>query len=256
MDYRRLGSDCMEPVTAMTLYAAAIAAVELTDHGDIIDTLKSKLKSYRQEQKQFTQFREPTSHELVIGYNPFSYDTLPIYADMKKNPHMLVCGLSQQGKSSMVEYALRGRQSILLNAPQDSFTSLDPIERIEDYDEMILILNELIKAGRSNEPIYVVVDEMLQLVMDGKKQITELMTKLLAKAAHNNIYVIGITQSAEKEVVKCKHLFNTRVCFRVVDDSSYKVVLGYSPEEQILMPRYFHYLTDHKGVGCTYELSL
>lgn len=247
----------MEPVTAVTLaYAATFAATELTNHGDVIDKLKDKLRSYRKEQTEIIQFREPSNNELVIGYNPFSVDSLPIYVDMNKNPHMLVCGLSQQGKSCMVEYALRGRQSILLNAPDDSFKSLDPIERIEKYDEMVLILNELIKAGRSEEPIYVVIDEMLQLVIDGKKQVTELITKLLAKAAHSNIYVIGITQSAEKEIVKCKHLFNTRVCFRVIDDSSYKVVLGYTPEEQILLPRYFYYITDHKGVGCTYELPL
>ena len=156
----------------------------------------------------------------------------------------------------MVEYALRGRQSIILNAMPDNFQSIEPIERITEYDEMIYILGELIKSRKLKEPLYVVIDEMLQLVIDGKKQVTELITKLLAKAAHNNIFVIGITQSAEKEVVKCKHLFNTRVCFRVVDDSSYKVVLGYSPDEQILLPRHFYYVTDRKGVGCTYDLSL
>ena len=31
---------------------------------------------------------------------------------------------------------------------------------------------------------------------------------------------------------------------------------GYSPEEQILLPRHFYYVTDRKGVGCTYDLSL
>ena len=247
----------MEPtsVIAMT-YAGAFLASELITHGDVVDSIKDKLRIYRKEKNEISNFREPLSNELVIGYNPFSYDRVPIIADMYKNPHMLVSGLSQQGKSSMVEYALRGKQSIILNSIQDNFSSIEPIDIITDYEEMIYVLGELIKSGRSKEPLYVVIDEMLQLVIDGKKQVTELITKLLAKAAHNNIFVIGITQSAEKEVVKCKHLFNTRVCFRVVDDSSYKVVLGYTPEEQILMPRYFYYLTDHKGVGCTYDLSL
>ena len=225
---------------------------EILRSEDAVDFIKSKLRMYRKDKL----LREPLPNELVIGYDPFSYEMTPIIADMYKNPHMLVSGLSQQGKTSMVEYALRGRQSIILNAMPDNFQSIEPIERITEYDEMIYILGELIKSRKLKEPLYVVIDEMLQLVIDGKKQVTELITKLLAKAAHNNIFVIGITQSAEKEVVKCKHLFNTRECFRVVDDSSYKVVLGYSPEEQILLPRHFYYVTDRKGVGCTYDLSL
>ena len=225
---------------------------EILRSEDAVDFIKSKLRMYRKDKL----LREPLPNELVIGYDPFSYEMTPIIADMYKNPHMLVSGLSQQGKTSMVEHALRGRQSIILNAMPDNFQSIEPIERITEYDEMIYILGELIKSRKLKEPLYVVIDEMLQLVIDGKKQVTELITKLLAKAAHNNIFVIGITQSAEKEVVKCKHLFNTRVCFRVVDDSSYKVVLGYSPDEQILLPRHFYYVTDRKGVGCTYDLSL
>ena len=243
----------MDPVIPVSLtYVGGMIAAEILNNEDAVDFIKSKLRMYRKDKL----LREPLPNELVIGYDPFSYEMTPIIADMYKNPHMLVSGLSQQGKTSMVEYALRGRQSIILNAMPDNFQSIEPIERITEYDEMIYILGELIKSVKLKEPLYVVIDEMLQLVIDGKKQVTELITKLLAKAAHNNIFVIGITQSAEKEVVKCKHLFNTRVCFRVVDDSSYKVVLGYSPEEQILLPRHFYYVTDRKGVGCRYDLSL
>ena len=243
----------MDPVIPVSLtYVGGVIAAEILNNEDAVDFIKSKLRMYRKDKL----LREPLPNELVIGYDPFSYEMTPIIADMYKNPHMLVSGLSQQGKTSMVEYALRGRQSIILNAMPDNFQSIEPIERITEYDEMIYILGELIKSRKLKEPLYVVIDEMLQLVIDGKKQVTELITKLLAKAAHNNIFVIGITQSAEKEVVKCKHLFNTRVCFRVVDDSSYKVVLGYSPDEQILLPRHFYYVTDRKGVGCTYDLSL
>ena len=243
----------MDPVIPVSLtYVGGMIAAEILNNEDAVDFIKNKLRSYRKDKL----LREPLQNELVLGYDPFSYEMTPIIADMYKNPHMLVSGLSQQGKTSMVEYALRGRQSIILNAMPENFQSIEPIERITEYDEMIYILGELIKSRRLKEPLYVVIDEMLQLVIDGKKQVTELITKLLAKAAHNNIFVIGITQSAEKEVVKCKHLFNTRVCFRVVDDSSYKVVLGYSPEEQILLPRHFYYVTDRKGVGCTYDLSL
>ena len=243
----------MDPVIPVSItYVGGMIAAEILNNEDAVDFIKSKLRMYRKDKL----LREPLPNELVIGYDPFSYEMTPIIADMYKNPHMLVSGLSQQGKTSMVEYALRGRKSIILNAMPDNFQSIEPIERITEYDEMIYILGELIKSRRLKEPLYVVIDEMLQLVIDGKKQVTELITKLLAKAAHNNIFVIGITQSAEKEVVKCKHLFNTRVCFRVVDDSSYKVVLGYSPDEQILLPRHFYYVTDRKGVGCTYDLSL
>ena len=243
----------MYPVIPVGItYVSGMICAEILRSEDAVDFIKSKLRMYRKDKL----LREPLPNELVIGYDPFSYEMTPIIADMYKNPHMLVSGLSQQGKTSVVEYALRGRQSIILNAMPDNFQSIEPIERITEYDEMIYILGELIKSRKLKEPLYVVIDEMLQLVIDGKKQVTELITKLLAKAAHNNIFVIGITQSAEKEVVKCKHLFNTRVCFRVVDDSSYKVVLGYSPEEQILLPRHFYYVTDRKGVGCTYDLSL
>ena len=169
----------MDPVIPVSItYVGGMIAAEILNNEDAVDFIKNKLRSYRKDKL----LREPLQNELVLGYDPFSYDRTPIIADMYKNPHMLVSGLSQQGKSSMVEYALRGRQSIILNAIPDNFSSLDPIERITDYEEMIYILGELINAGRSKEPLYVVIDEMLQLVIDGKKKVTELIMKLLAKA--------------------------------------------------------------------------
>jgi DNA segregation ATPase FtsK/SpoIIIE-like protein len=95
-------------------------------------------------------------------------------------------------------------------------------------------------------------DELLILCMDNK--IEKAIMNLLAVGRHYNIFLIGICQLGTKEIIKFKDLFNTRICFRQVEESSYRAVLGYSPEDKQLQKREFYYYSDEVGKGYTYDV--
>ena len=201
---------------------------------------------------------ELTEWQLAIGYNEIGGIKHPVIADMRREPHCLVSGLSQQGKTKMLEGALKDKQVILVNAFKRDFTTChNIIERINTPEESERVFRYLLslKEGENERAIYVVIDELLSLALAGDKQIMPLVTRLLALGAHMNVYVIAISQSAEKEIVKCKNLFNTRICFRMRDDSSYKVVLGCNPPDDIQLDRrQFFYLTNQFGTAYTYDV--
>lgn len=190
--------------------------------------------------------------EIIIGYEKIHVLKWPIIVDMKKTPHLLVCGLSNNGKTKMIEYAIRGKTAVILNADfEKDFKEFEGL-KIIDANEILKYLRELLINERE-KPLYVVIDELL--VLSNNKEISKAIMDLLAVARHKNIYIIGITQSAEKEVLKYKHLFNTRICFRMVEESSYRTVLGYSPEQRDLKQRQFLYYSDRTGMGYTYDVG-
>lgn len=212
----------------------------------IADMRRGKLENY-----------ELTDWQIAAGYNLVNGYKIPVIFDFKLTPHMLVSGLSQQGKTKMLEGALKDKQVILINTFSRDFQNLrNVIERVNDPVEVERVLEYLlsVKEGQNEIPIYVVIDELLSLVLSGDKKIMPLISRLLALGAHTNVYVIAISQSSEKEIVKNKNLFNIRVCFRMVDDSSYKVVLGYTPEQLQLERRQFHYYSDKIGTAYTYDV--
>ena len=90
--------------------------------------------------------------------------------------------------------------------------------------------------------MYLIIDELLTLTKN--KEINKILMELLAVARHFNIFVIGIAQEGTKENLKFKNLFNARVCFKMIEDSSYKTVLGCSVEEQLQKQEFYLFLPD------------
>lgn len=200
---------------------------------------------------------ELTDWQIAVGYNLVNGYKNPVIFDFKKTPHMLVSGLSQQGKSKMIEGAFKDKPVILVNTFHKDFTKLNNvIERVNDTKEIEKVFEYLltIKEEQNNTPLYIVIDELLSLILAGDKTIMNLITRLLALGAHSNIYVIAVSQSSEKEIIKNKNLYNIRVCFKMVEDSSYKVVLGYTPDNLQLQPRQFHFYSDQVGTAFTYDV--
>lgn len=196
-----------------------------------------------------------SDYELILGYELGYRSKVPIICDMRHAAHLLVCGLSGSGKTKQIEYALRDKQVILLNAFEEDFSTLSCIERANDPYEMKTILDQLTETKeRFDRPVYLVLDEILELSLSGDKVVSSLIMRLLATARHRNIFLVGITQSAEKEILKFKSLFSNRVCFRMIEDSQYRTVLGYTPETTELMQRQFHYFTNTKGLGGTFDV--
>lgn len=199
------------------------------------------------------EYKNISEYQLRIGYRNNLILKQPILVDMRVTPHIFVCGLSGNGKTKMIEYALRDKKVVLINVFEDDLKNINTSRRINGNDNILKYFNDLLKNIKRHErPLYLVIDEMLVLCMD--KTITKAIMDVLAVGRHYNIYIIGIAQIGTKESIKFKDLFNARVCFRQVEESSYRTVLGYSPENTKLKKREFYYYSDNVGRGKTYTI--
>lgn len=169
--------------------------------------------------------------------------------NMQIAPHLLVAGLSGQGKSKFVECLFKGRDDLdnvyLVNAYRSDFKSLK-CKRINNTTDILSLLTEAY-TELQRYPRYIIVDELLELSIREPK-VTKELTKALAVSRHFNTFFICIAQQATKEEIKCKSLFNCRVTFKQIEYSSYQTILGYSPEDKQLNQREFYYLSNC-GIG-------
>lgn len=169
--------------------------------------------------------------------------------DMRLAPHILVAGLSGQGKTKFVESLLTNRNNIdivLLNVLKEDMRGIKA-KRINRLEDIKNFLESVLEQNRA-KPLYIIIDELLALSIQDKT-ISKTITKLLAVARHFNVFLICISQSATKEEIGSKMLFNSRVCFKQVESSQYQVVLGYTPENKQLNQREFYYISTETGKG-------
>ncbi|WP_034439130.1 hypothetical protein [Clostridium ihumii] len=199
------------------------------------------------------QYKTLNQYQLQVGYKNNLIVKKPIVIDMRITPHIFIAGLSGNGKTKMVEYALKDKKVVLINVFEDDLKNFKSSRRINGNEDILKYLNNLLKNIKRHErPLYVVIDEMLVLCND--KAISKAIADILAVGRHYNIFVIGISQLGTKESIKFKDLFNSRICFRQVEESSYRVVLGYSPENTKVKKREFYYYSDNVGKGKTYTV--
>lgn len=187
--------------------------------------------------------------ELLLGYNQQGY----IIADMGKYPHLLISGLSNQGKSKMVNYMLKNLEDraniLVLNGFKEDyrgFTLVQGTKAIQGRIEAILKDKEI-----RIKPLYLILEEMQSISKDKKLQ--EQLKELLSMGRHYNIFVIGIIQNATKENCSFKDLFNCRCSFRQIDSSSYSVCLGTSVEKG-LEQRELYFLDSNLVKGYTFSI--
>lgn len=195
-------------------------------------------------------------YELKVGYKNMVAFKKPIIADMRVTPHLFVCGLSGNGKTKMVEYAIQNKKCVLINAFKKDFKTIEATRVIGNnkvLEYLRGLLNSMKLRDEKSKPFYVVIDELLVLCMD--KNIANAITDILAIGRHYNIFLIGISQIGTKEVVKFKDLFNARICFKQVEESSYRTVLGYSPEDTNLKKREFYLYANEIAKGYTYSIN-
>lgn len=189
-------------------------------------------------------------YTLTVGYSGLLRRKVVI--DMKLTPHLLTCGLSGMGKSKCIECAMKNKNCVLLNAFRDDFTSINCL-RINDIEQILKFL-ENIKDKYQENPLYLVIDEMLVLCLN--KKINNAILNLLAVGRHYNIFLIGISQKGTKQDLPFKDLFNARLTFRQVDPSSYGAILGYYPGENLkLNKQEFILFSDDIYRGRTYDLD-
>ena len=220
--------------TALFLYSAAATIL-----------VASELKKFI----KYTRVKE-TDYTLKLGYNSLH---LPIIVDMQKTPHLLIVGLSNSGKSKIAEYALQGKDCILLNTFKDDYKSIKSRRITGNTDILRYLQNTLDNIYYREKPFYILIDEILVLSKD--KKITTAIQDLLSIARHYNIFLICISQAGQKECISYKHLFNCRLCMRMVNSVDYSVVLGVTPENATLVQRQFYLLSDNLYKGTSYLLK-
>ncbi|WP_297637271.1 hypothetical protein [uncultured Clostridium sp.] len=204
------------------------------------------------EQLQFKNYEyvKLSPYECLLGFNIDGN----IIVDMKKTAHLFISGLSLSGKTEMAKTIinnLRGADTVLINIFKADFQKyngrvVNGEEAIEKYLRQVLE-NKTIRK----RPLYLIIDETP--VLSRNKKIEKLIAEILMQGRHYNIFLIVIAQSGEKETVKFKNLFNARACFRQVEESQYRVVLGSSVADTKLKPREFYLYSDaiYKGITFT-----
>ena len=187
---------------------------------------------------------------LIVGYKGV-FKKKSIIVDMRVCPHLLVCGLSGSGKTKCVEYAIKDKRVIILNAFKDDFKSLN-CPKINGEKNIINVLTNCCKQYQK-VPLYIVIDELL--VLCNNKKINKCILDILAVARHYNVYLIGIAQRGLSVDMSFKNLFNARICFRQVEETSYRAILGYSIDNPQLQKREFILLSDYIYKGRTYDIK-
>ena len=190
---------------------------------------------------------------LLVGYED-KFIRKPITIDMNIDSHVLIIGLSNCGKSKLAEGMLQSKSVTIVNAFPEDFPTLKG-QRIVGEDEILNYLEHVLD-GRTNESKvhYLLIDEMLVLMRN--KKIEKALAELLAVARHYNLYIVALGQEGTREVIKCKNLFNVRICMKQLEESSFRTVLGCSVEDRFLKQREF-YIVDNKGLrkGKTYDIN-
>ena len=196
---------------------------------------------------------ELPSTTLLLGYNRKGE---PITVDMKKTPHIGVQGISNSGKSKMVELTLRNLKNVdivLLNCFSDDFTSIKT-RRINGNENILAFFNSLlIDPYIRKRPLFLVLDELNVLGKD--KKINQAIIDILAQARHFNIYLIALGQTLLKENCPYKHLFNVRITFKAIEKSAISAFLGCTVEDTKLKTREFICYSDNIYRGKSYFIK-
>lgn len=189
-------------------------------------------------------------YTLLAGYNRKGILTI----NMKSTPHLLITGLSGQGKSKCLKAMLKNLKNadiVLCNAFEEDFNDIQA-KKIYGEENIKEYITRLLHGIRSRKkPLYIVIEE-LGTIKD-KKLITSIQ-ELLCIARHYNIFIIGVIQIATKEELKFKSYFNSRITFKQLDESAYRVVLGTSIDNK-LDKQEFALVTDDLYLGRTYFIN-
>lgn len=188
--------------------------------------------------------------ELLLGYD---FKGQPILADMNVNPHLLITGLSGQGKTGLLRSLItniRDADVILCNCFEEDFRGFN-VKRLYGEDAILEYCQKIMEQDYWHKrPLYLVVEELATIK---EKKLVNLLKEMLCVCRHYNIFIIGTIQIATKEELKFKSYFISRLSFKQLDSSSYQVVLGAGIDKD-LQKREFYCLTDGLYKGKTYTL--
>lgn len=187
-----------------------------------------------------------------------------LYADMLRQPHLLIAGATGSGKSVVVNGLL---YTALYRCPDDvQFVMVDP-KRVEliDYkplphtlyyasepDNMITALQKALSVTEdrykvmqrahvkkyAGGAVYVIIDELADLMTTARKKVQPLLQRLCQIGRAANVHVIAATQCPLASVIPTpiKVNFDARVGLRTRCAQDSRNILGVTGCEQL--PRY------------------
>lgn len=189
--------------------------------------------------------------DLIIGHDN-SIFRRPISVDLGVFPSLSISGISNCGKSKMVQYILSNTTLpiTLVNAYEEDYIGIKcnrvTLDETEEYLDRLL-------AKRTSKRILVVFDECLTIM--NNKNLAKKMHTLLTKNRHNRVYIICIFQELNKTLVPFKSLFTARISMRMIQNSDVMSSLGTTIENyKPLQNREFILLSDNIYYGRTYDI--
>ena len=187
-----------------------------------------------------------------------------LYADMLKQPHLLVAGATGSGKSVVVNGII---YTALYEAPDAvQLILIDPkrVELVEyknlphtityasEPGEMVKALHQAMQITESRYKtmqkahtrkytggaVYVVIDELADLMTTNKKEVQPLLQRLCQIGRAADVHVIACTQCPLSTVIPTpiKVNFDSRVALRTRSKQDSRNILGVTGCE--LLPRY------------------
>ena len=214
-------------------------------------------------------------------YSPIG-DTYNLYADMLKQTHLLIVGATGSGKSVVINGIIH---TALFHCPnKNSFVLIDP-KRVElsEYKNLPhtllyasepysivsaleTVMNEIENRyrvmQRNNvrnwdrfialypnkgycENLYVIIDELADLMTTNKKQVLPLIQRIAQIGRAANVHIIAATQCPLSTVIPTalKVNFDSRVGLRTRSAQDSRNILGFNGCEELPRYGYGYYMT-------------
>ena len=187
-----------------------------------------------------------------------------LYADMLKQPHLLIAGATGSGKSvavnGLISTALHDSparvQFILIDPKRVELVEFKNLPHVIKYSsepgDMVQALetamnttearyHEMQRQGLKKYPggaVYVIIDELADLMTTNKKQVAPLLQRLAQIGRAANVHLIACTQCPLSSVIPTpiKVNFDARLALRTRSAQDSRNILGAKGCE--LLPRY------------------
>ena len=209
-----------------------------------------------------TMFRNPALEKSLMSHGS-NRDRVALsdklHIDWNRTPHVLIAGSTGYGKSVLLHSIILG--ICYGNSPKDArFIFIDPkmvefnryrtlphrtlepatdiysaFKALEYAEGVMKDRYRKLKATGMNqwqgEILYVVIDEVAQLIFHDKSRAIRLLSSLTSLGRAAGVRVIAATQMPTKAVLSNQVLvnFDARICLHLDDSVAYRTVLGTVP---------------------------
>lgn len=204
-----------------------------------------------------TSLTQPMNHNAItIGKDISGHN---VELDFNKISHLLIAGTTGSGKSVLLNTIIAG---LYMNMGNDNFeiAIIDPkntefkeyaimpnSKYIDETTEAIATLNDLVgvmeqrykemsKGITNHKHLFVVVDELADLMLSSRYDVEETIVRLAQKSRAAKIHLILATQRPTVNVITglIKANMPNRICLKMVSQIDSRVMLDHNGAEKLL----------------------